>query len=96
MLCQTIKKDKDCFFWGGDRGCTFTDGACRTVLDDKCDGCDHVEEWPTGKYCTAYPAPNKQWALGLCNMATHVKIEEEQVQKTLNPLKASKRGAGRR
>ena len=94
MLCQTIEKDKDCFFWVSG-ACTFTDGQCQGVADDKCDGCAHVEKWPTGRYCTAYPAPKKQWALGLCNMATHMKIEEEKVQKALNPLKASKRGVGR-
>jgi len=32
----------------------------------------------------------------MCNMATHIKLEEEKVQKALNPLKASKRRAAGR
>lgn len=94
MQCQTIKKDKDCFFWA--KECTFPGGECRSVVE-KCDGCARVEEWPRGKFCGSYPAPNKQWALGMCNMATHIKLEQEATQKMLNPLKASKRmGGGRR
>lgn len=94
MLCQTIKKDKDCFFWG-DEGCTFIGSQCRNVVE-QCEGCARTEEWPTGKYCASYPAPEKRWTLGICNMATHIKIEEEKVQKMLNPLKASKRKGGGR
>lgn len=93
MQCQTVKKDKDCFFWGVE-GCTFTDDHCRTVVD-KCAGCGHVEQWPTGSYCASFPAPDRKWTLGLCNMATHIHLEEEKVQKALNPLKASKRRIGR-
>lgn len=93
MLCQTIKKDKECYFWA-DEGCTFAGGHCRTI-DEKCDGCSRTEEWPTGKYCASYPSPEKHWRVGLCNMATHIKVEEEKQQKMLNPLKASKRKVGR-
>ena len=91
MLCQTIKKDKDCFFWSTS-GCSFTGGQCRVVVE-KCEGCARTEQWPTGSYCSSYPAPDKHWSLGICNMATHIKLEEEKVQKALNPLKASKRRA---
>ncbi len=94
MLCQTVKKDRECFFWGKN-GCAFPGGQCHPVVE-KCEGCSRVEEWPSGRYCKAYPAPEKQWALGLCNMATHIKIEEEKTQKMLNPLKASKRRAAGR
>ncbi|MFU8857598.1 MAG: PxxKW family cysteine-rich protein [Deferrisomatales bacterium] len=94
MLCQTVKKDKDCFFWAA-QGCTFPGGECRSVAE-KCEGCGRVEQWPTGQYCSSYPAPQRQWNLGLCNMATHIKIEEDKVQKMLNPLKASKRAAGKK
>lgn len=93
MLCQTIKKDKDCYFWG-DEGCSFTEGHCHVIVD-KCEGCSRTEPWPTGSYCTSYPAPEKHWKVGLCNMATHIKVEEEKQQKMLNPLKASKRKVGR-
>ncbi len=94
MLCQTIKPQKDCFFWA-ERGCSFPGGQCRPIAE-KCEGCARTEEWATGKFCSSYPVPEKQWNLGLCNMATHIKIEEEKVQKMLNPLKASKRAAGKR
>jgi hypothetical protein len=94
MLCQTVKKDKDCFFWGA-QGCTFLGGECRGVVE-KCEGCARVEQWPTGQYCTSYPAPEKRWTLGLCNLATHIKLEEEKVQKMMNPLKASKRMSRKR
>ena len=94
MLCQTIKKERDCFFWGTS-GCSFPGGQCRAVVD-KCEGCGRTEQWPTGSYCASYPAPDKHWALGMCNMATHIKLEEEKVQKALNPLKASKRRAAGR
>lgn len=94
MLCQTVKKDKDCFFWGKS-GCKQELGHCQAVVE-KCEGCARLETWPTGKYCVTFADPAKQWALGLCNMATHIKLEAEETQKMLNPLKASKRGVGRR
>jgi hypothetical protein len=94
MVCQAIKKDKDCHFWGNE-GCTFLGGQCRPVVE-RCEGCSRVEEWSAGRYCTSYPLPEKRWTLGLCNLATHIKIGEESVQKALNPLKASKRKAGAR
>lgn len=93
MLCQTVKKDKDCYFWG-EEGCTFAGAHCHPVVE-KCEGCSRTEDWPTGKYCTSYPAPEKHWRVGLCNLATHIKVEEEKQQKMLNPLKASKRKVGR-
>lgn len=93
MQCQTVKKEKDCFFWGA-AGCTFSGGQCRPVVE-KCEGCSRVEEWPAGQFCQSYPAPDKHWSIGLCSMATHIKVEEEKTQKMLNPLKASKRKVGR-
>jgi hypothetical protein len=94
MLCQTIKKDKDCYFSAAD-GCAFVGGQCRVVVE-RCEGCNRIEEWPEGRYCSSYPAPEKRWTLGMCNLATHIKLTEEATQKTLNPLKASKRKAGAR
>ncbi len=93
MQCQTVKKDKDCFFWGA-QGCTFKGGQCQPVVE-QCEGCSRTEEWPDGRYCQSYPAPAKHWSIGLCSMATHIKVEEEKTQKMLNPLKASKRKVGR-
>ena len=94
MVCQTVKIEKDCHF-SGSEGCTFHGGQCRPVVE-RCEGCGRIEEWPTGHYCSSYPVPEKRWTLGLCNLATHIKIEEASVQKALNPLKASKRRAGAR
>ncbi len=93
MQCQTIKKEKECYFWSNN-GCVQEPGQCHSVVE-KCEGCSRIEEWPTGKYCVTYAQPGEQWALGLCNMATHIKLESAETQKMLNPLKASKRGAGR-
>lgn len=93
MLCQTVKKDKDCFFWAK-TGCTFEDGTCLPIVS-QCEGCKRIEELPNGKFCMSYPIPAKHWTIGICNMATHIKIEEEATQKAMNPLKASKRGGKR-
>jgi hypothetical protein len=68
MLCQTIKKEKDCFFWNVG-GCSFPGGQCRIVVEN-CEGCGRTEQWPTGTYCSSYAAPDKHWSLGICNMAT--------------------------
>lgn len=91
MRCQTIKQDKECFFWAA-AGCTHEDGKCHAVVE-KCEGCGRLETWPTGKYCGIYALPEHHWSLGICNMATHIKIEAEETQKMLNPLKASKRAS---
>ena len=94
MLCQTIKKDKECHFWSTS-GCVHEAGQCHKIIE-KCEGCSHTEEWPTGNFCNAYAYPENQWALGICNMATHIKAEAAEAQKMVNPLKASKRaGRGR-
>ena len=92
MQCQTIKKDKECYFWTT-TGCNQELGQCSNLVE-KCEGCSRIEEMPTGQYCTVYAQPAEQWALGLCNMATHIKLESDETQKMLNPLKASKRGSG--
>ncbi|PLX38829.1 MAG: hypothetical protein C0608_12055 [Deltaproteobacteria bacterium] len=94
MLCQTVKKDKECLFWSAG-GCAQETGKCH-IVDEKCEGCARVEEWPTGKYCATYAHPENQWDLGVCNMATHIKAEAAAEARFVNPLKASKRAGGRR
>jgi len=52
-------------------------GPCRRIL--------------TGK-CVAYISPTAKWKLGNCPLATHI-IYEEDEEKFINPIKASKRGS---
>jgi hypothetical protein len=44
--------------------------------------------------CGAYPAPTKKWIGGICNFATHVKLEIKVDDAKVNPLKASKKASG--
>jgi hypothetical protein len=44
--------------------------------------------------CSAYPAPEKKWTSGICNFASHVKIEIKSEESKTNPLKASKKASG--
>ena len=59
-----------------------------------CEGCDHIAEGTIGPVCLKAPAPAKKWSGGLCNFATHRKVEVKIEDVKVNPLKASKR-AGR-
>jgi hypothetical protein len=61
---------------------------------ENCEGCERVTEGSIGQVCTAYPAPAKKWADGICNFATHVKVEIKSEELKINPLKASKKAAG--
>ena len=96
MDCTIIKPGFACSFMS-DRGCGFgaPSETCQPVID-KCEGCDHVHDWPSGRYCKKFAAPATKWALGICNMASHAKVEEKTETKKVNPLKASKRAAGGR
>jgi hypothetical protein len=62
---------------------------------EKCEGCDRVREFEEEKFCSSYPAPERKWAEGRCNFATHLKGDATAAAK-VNPLKASKRAAKRR
>jgi hypothetical protein len=46
------------------------------------------------KDASAYPAPAKKWANGICNFASHVKVEIKVDDVRVNPLKASKKASG--
>lgn len=59
---------------------------------DKCEGCDRVREFEGQNFCSSYPNPDRKWAGGRCNFATHVKVAVAAAAK-VNPLKASKRAA---
>jgi hypothetical protein len=60
---------------------------------ENCEGCDRIVDGTIGKVCGAYPAPAKKWLSGICNFATHVKIELKTEDTKVNPLKASKKAA---
>ena len=62
---------------------------------DKCEGCDRVREFEEERFCSSYPAPDRKWAEGRCNFATHLRADAKAAAK-VNPLKASKRSAKRR
>lgn len=59
---------------------------------EQCEGCDRVREFEDQQFCSSYPNPDRKWAGGRCNFATHVKVEAAKSAK-VNPLKASKRAA---
>lgn len=59
---------------------------------EQCSGCDRVRDFESQQFCSSYPNPDRKWASGRCNFATHVKVESAQAAK-VNPLKASKRAA---
>lgn len=93
MQCQTVLPGTECTFWGK-QGCIFTDGSCQVVVEN-CEGCERIVTGTIGQVCSAYPAPAKKWSNGICNFASHVKVEIK-VEDTskVNPLKASKKAAG--
>lgn len=93
MICETTKKGTECGFMNK-QGCTYAGGTCHPIVPE-CEGCDRVCEFPSGKYCSAYPNPALKWKTGNCNFATHIKREAKK-EKVINALKASKRRAAGR
>ena len=94
MVCTTLKPNKECKFMSK-TGCKYKGGACKPIVE-QCEGCERIEVFNEVKYCKVYPDPSLKWRAGLCNFATHKKPEFVEQSKKINPLKASKRGAGRR
>jgi RNA polymerase subunit RPABC4/transcription elongation factor Spt4 len=93
MQCQTIQPGTECTFWSKN-GCVFKGNSCHNAVE-ACEGCERIVESEIGPVCSSYPAPEVKWAGGLCNFATHQKIKIEIDTTKVNPLKASKRAAGR-
>ena len=93
MQCQTVLPGIECTFWTK-QGCNFEGNSCQVVVDD-CEGCGRIVEGTIGKVCTACPSPAEKWAKGLCNFATHRKVEIKSETVRVNPLKASKKAAGK-
>jgi len=91
MQCQTVLPGSECTFQGT-QGCVFSGGSCKIIVEN-CEGCERVVESKIGKVCSAYPAPEKKWQNGICNFATHVKIDIKSEEQKINPLKASKKAA---
>ena len=94
MECQAVIPGMECNFWGK-QGCTYPGAACRPVVD-KCDGCERVVKSPTGAVCGVYPEPELKWQQGICNFSTHVKAQTKSEEARVNPLKASKKSAGKK
>ncbi len=65
---------------------------CQPVVE-KCEGCERQGAFEGQNYCFNYQLPSSKWAMGRCNLATHVKAATQAAAK-VNPLKASKRAAG--
>ncbi len=92
MQCQTVLPGTECTFMAKN-GCVLPEGSCQAVVDN-CEGCEKIVEGSIGKVCGAYPYPSKKWANGICNYATHVKVELKVEDIKVNPLKASKKASG--
>jgi len=95
MVCKTVRDGMECVFMKKS-GCGYNGGTCHPIID-KCEGCDRIDELPSGKYCSVYPNPRLKWKNHDCNFATHIKKDSATKSKpTLNALKASKRKAAGR
>ncbi len=93
MVCETVKPGVECIFMKK-TGCSYNGGKCYTIVES-CEGCTRVLEFETGKYCASFPNPAQRWQKGACSMSSHVKKAAVGEQK-INPLKASKRNAGKK
>jgi hypothetical protein len=95
MQCQTQKPGIECLFMKK-AGCSYVGGKCFTVIES-CEGCTRVVEYATGKFCMSFPNPGQKWqGSASCTMATHVKKAQKAEEQKVNPLKASKRAAGKK
>ncbi len=89
MICTTIRNGVECTFMTA-HGCSYNGGLCHETVET-CSGCNRVQEFSTGWYCTACPEPSLKWKNGNCNLASHIIIEKAGAKQKINPLKASKR-----
>ncbi|MCF8030591.1 MAG: PxxKW family cysteine-rich protein [Desulfohalobiaceae bacterium] len=63
---------------------------------ESCHGCDRVAEIENEWYCSSYSKPASKWRRGNCNFATHLKSAQGKGKGKVNPIKASKRAAGKK
>ncbi len=89
MICKTMKKGVECFFMTK-KGCSYNGGRCYPVVE-RCEGCERIQEFPEGRFCSVFPDPAARWRHGNCSMATHIGEKKETKPKMINPIKASKR-----
>jgi len=69
----------------------------KSPIDDRCEGCERIEDISGEKYCLKYVEPAFHWEDDqICSFATHIKREIKVVKKIVNPLKASKRAAAKK
>jgi hypothetical protein len=94
MQCQTVLPGTECTFWAKN-GCVFPNNSCQVVVE-ACEGCERIVEGTIGSVCAVAPSPAQKWAQGLCNFATHRKVEIKSVEQKVNPLKASKKASGKK
>jgi hypothetical protein len=94
MVCGTMKQGIECIFMKK-TGCSYNGGKCYPTVEN-CDGCSRVLEFETGLYCATFPYPAQKWQKGTCPMSSHVKKAQKVEEQKINPLKASKRNAGKR
>jgi len=73
-------------------GCSYNGGRCYSIVEN-CEGCNRIQEFASGKFCSAYAEPALKWKNGKCNFATHIAKESTAPKKVINALKASKRKA---
>ncbi len=78
------------------KGCGYKGGLCHQIVE-QCSGCNRPGQYSSGWYCTACPEPSTKWRTGICNLATHVSAPtaSADTKQKVNPLKASKRAAGK-
>jgi hypothetical protein len=94
MICVTLKPGTECLFMKKS-GCTYTGGKCFTIVES-CEGCTRIIEFETGRFCTNFPYPEQKWQKGACTMSSHIKKGKAVEEQKINPLKASKRAAGKK
>ena len=94
MQCQTVLPGTECTFWSKS-GCTFEQNSCQNVIE-QCQGCERIVEGSIGPVCSVAPAPQLKWSAGLCNFATHQKVELKTEEVRVNPLKASKKASAKK
>ena len=69
-------------------------GTIMQPIAEKCAECERTVEVEGTKFCHSYAQPERKWAHGVCNFATHVRATvDKEGNVSVNPLKASKRAA---